>query len=114
MIDDCCQNDGLVLFPDCVAVDDHGVSHPLQIFLSFGRRKVMDLKNIQRKAILKQSRTWSRKSFGGGITLYSCQKFGCEGGYMDEDKSGLVEERWVGKTVIAGIRLCIHFNTFRW
>jgi hypothetical protein len=113
MIDDCCQNDGLVLFPDCVTVDDHGVSHPLQIFLSFGRKKVMDLKNIQRKAILMHSRACSRKSLGGGNTLYSRQKSGFEGGYIDgEDKSGLVEERWMGETVTAGIRLWLHFNTF--
>lgn len=39
MIDDGCQNDGLILFPYGVAVDDHGVSHPLQIFLRFGRKK---------------------------------------------------------------------------
>jgi hypothetical protein len=74
------------------------VSHPLQIFLSFGRKKVMDLKNIQRKAILMHSRTCSRKSLGGGSALYSRQKSGVEGGYIDdEDKSWLVEERWWGK-----------------
>lgn len=75
----------------------------------------MDLKNIQRKALLKQSRTCSRKHLGGGNTLYSRQKTGVECGYInDEGKSGLVEERWVGKTVIAGIRLWLHFTTFRW
>jgi hypothetical protein len=89
------------------------VSHPLQIFLSFGRKKVMDLKNIQRKAILMHSQKCSRKSLGGENTLYSRQKSGFEDGYIyDEDKSGLVEERWVGETVTAGIRLWLHFNTF--
>lgn len=55
----------------------------------------MDLKNIQRKAILMQSRTCSGKSPVGGKALYSRQKSGVEGGYREgEDKSGLVEERW--------------------
>lgn len=59
------------------------------------------------------SRACSRKSLGGGNTLYSRQKSGFEGGYIDgEDKSGLVEERWMGETVTAGIRLWLHFNTF--
>lgn len=59
------------------------------------------------------SQKCSRKSLGGENTLYSRQKSGFEGGYIyDEDKSGLVEERWVGETVTAGIRLWLHFNTF--
>ncbi len=59
------------------------------------------------------SRTCSRKSLRGGNTLYSSQKSCFEGGYIGgKDKSGLVEERWVGETVTAGIRLWLHFNTF--
>lgn len=70
----------------------------------------MGLKNIQRKTILKQSRMFYGKSVGGGDALYSRQKSGCEGGYkVNDDKSGLVEERWVGEAVIAGYTSLVTF-----
>lgn len=61
----------------------------------------------------KQNKTSSKKSFSAQTDLYICQEIDFEGGCDFGEGSKLKDERRWGEVAFVGIRLWLHFNTFR-